>query len=38
LLEASTSEPERAELRRKLSDLQQKIALRLEALRVNGTL
>jgi hypothetical protein len=37
-LEASTSEQERVELRRKLSDLQQKIALRLEALRVNGTL
>ena len=32
------SEPERAELRRKLSDLEQKIALRLEALRINGKL
>lgn len=32
------TEPERAELRRRLSDLQQQIALRLEALRVNGTL
>ena len=32
------SEPERVELRRKLSDLEQKIALCLEALRVNGTL
>ena len=37
-LGASTSEVERVELRRKLSDLQQKISLRLEALRVNGTL
>jgi hypothetical protein len=37
-LEASTSEAERAELRRKLGDLQQKIALRLEALRVSGSL
>lgn len=32
------SEPERIELRRKLSDLEQKIALRFEALRINGTL
>lgn len=37
-LEASTSEPERADLRRRLSDLQQRIALRLEALKLNGTL
>ena len=37
-LEASASEPERSELRRKLNELQQKIALRLEALRINGTL
>ena len=37
-LEACASEVERVELRRKLSDLQQKISLRLEALRVNGTL
>jgi Domain of unknown function (DUF1992) len=37
-LEGCTSEPERIELRRKLSDLEQKIALRLEALRINGTL
>lgn len=37
-LEACTSEPERTELRRRLSDLQQQIALRLEALRINGTL
>ena len=32
------SEPDRVELRRRLSDLEQKISLRLEALRVNGTL
>jgi DNA-binding GntR family transcriptional regulator len=37
-LEASDSEAERNAVRRKLSDLEQKIALRLEALRVNGTL
>ena len=37
-LQSCTSEPERAELRRRLSDLEQKIALRLEALRINGTL
>jgi len=37
-LESCTSEPERIELRRRLSDLEQKIALRLEALRINGTL
>jgi hypothetical protein len=37
-LAASTSEPERAELRLKSSELQQKIDLRLEALRINGTL
>ena len=37
-LESCTSEAERVELRRKASDLEQKIALRLEALRVNGTL
>ncbi len=37
-LENCRTEPERVELRRKLSDLAQKIALRLEALRINGTL
>ena len=37
-LEACTSEAERVELRRQLSDLQQKIALRLKAIRINGTL
>ena len=37
-LESCQSEAERVELRRKLSDLQQKIALRLEALRISGTL
>ena len=37
-LEGSKSESERVELRRKLSDIQQKIALRLKALRINGTL
>jgi len=36
-LEECKSEPERTELRRKLSDLEQRVALRLEALRVNGT-
>lgn len=38
LLQECTTEAERSEVRRKLSDLEQKIALRLEALRVNGTL
>ena len=33
-----TTEAERTVARRKLSDLEQKIALRLEALRINGTL
>src|SRR3954465_14599579 len=33
-----TSEPVRAELRRKLGELELRIALRLEALRVHGTL
>lgn len=37
-LEACKSEPERVELRQRLSELGQKIALRLEALRINGTL
>jgi hypothetical protein len=37
-LQACTVEQERAELRLKLSELEQKIALRLEALRINGTL
>jgi DnaJ-like protein len=37
-LESCKSEPERVELRRRMSDLEQKIALRLEALRINGTL
>lgn len=32
------SEAERGEVRRKLSELEQKIALRLEALRISGTL
>jgi len=36
-LEGRKSEPERIELRRRLSDLEQRVALRLEALRVNGT-
>jgi len=36
-LEGCKSEPERIELRRRLSDLEQRVALRLEALRVNGT-
>jgi hypothetical protein len=38
LLRSCQSESERAEERRKLSDLEQKIALRLESLRVKGTL
>ncbi len=37
-LEVCKSESERIELRRKFNDLEQKIALRLKALRVNGTL
>lgn len=37
-LEASPSETERDALRRKLSELEQKLSLRLEALRTNGTL
>jgi hypothetical protein len=37
-LQACTSDHERGELRVKLSELEQKIALRLEALRINGTL
>jgi hypothetical protein len=37
-LEAATNESEKASLRARLSDLQQKIALRLEALRVNRSL
>jgi hypothetical protein len=37
-LESSATEAERIELRRKLSELEQKIALRLEALRTTGTL
>ena len=37
-LQSCQSENERIDVRRKLSDLQQKIALRLESLRVNGTL
>jgi hypothetical protein len=37
-LRLSASEPERIALRRQLSDLEQKIALRLEALRTSGTL
>ena len=37
-LKVCDSEPERVELRRKLSDLEQKIALRLEALRINGSI
>ena len=32
------AEPDRQALRRRLSELEQKIALRLEALRINGTL
>jgi hypothetical protein len=37
-LQSCQSEAERRDVRRKLSELEQKIALRLEALRVNGTL
>ena len=37
-LQSCESEPERTAIQRKLSDLEQKIALRLEALRMNGTL
>ncbi len=37
-LESCKSEPELVDLRKKLGDLEQKIALRLEALRINGTL
>lgn len=37
-LERCTSERERAELRLKLSEIGQKIALRLEALRIHGRL
>jgi len=37
-LEACGTEAERTAVRQKLSDLEQKIALRLEALRINGTL
>src|SRR6188508_334813 len=37
-LETCPAGPERVELRRKLSDLEQRIALRLEALRINGSL
>ena len=37
-LEQCDSPGERRDLQRKLSELQQKIAMRLEALRVNGTL
>ena len=37
-LARSQSEAERQDLRRRLSELEQKIALRLEALRINGTL
>ena len=37
-LQSCKSETERAGVRRKLSELEQKIALRLESLRVNGTL
>ena len=36
-LAACASEAERAAIRRKLSDLEQKIALRLEALRIHGS-
>lgn len=38
LLGQCNSEAERIDLRRQLSDLEQKIALRLEALRTSGTL
>jgi len=37
-LETCTSPSEGAELRRRLSDLEQKIALRLESLRISGSL
>ena len=37
-LAACESEAERSATRHKLADLEQKIALRLEALRINGTL
>ena len=37
-LERCASDAERRELQRKLSELEQKIALRLEALRINGSL
>ena len=37
-LPESKTEAERTAARQKLSDLEQKIALRLEALRINGTL
>ena len=37
-LASCTGEAEQAEVRRKLSDLEQKIALRLESLRINGAL
>ena len=37
-LQACSDESERIELRRRLSDLEQKIALRLEALRIQGAL
>jgi hypothetical protein len=33
-----TSEPDRVELRRRLGELELRIALRLEGLRINGTL
>jgi hypothetical protein len=38
LLQSCASETERTEVRCKLSELEQKIALRLESLRVHGTL
>jgi hypothetical protein len=38
LLQSCQSETERTEVRRKLRDLEQRIALRLESLRANGTL
>jgi len=37
-LRSCVSEAEQLDIRRKLSDLEQRIALRLEALRLNGTL
>ncbi len=37
-LETCKTEPERAELLRRLGELEQRIALRLEALRINGSL